>query len=91
MLKNWHKLVFSPAIDAERAEEKRINPKRLQRVINRQIQTLGIGTKAQQALKLQHEKGKADRKIHTRKKREDEKIRQFELRQEKRKEKHRGH
>lgn len=68
-----------------------INPKRLQRQIKKQIQEVGIGTKAQQALKLQQEQGKLDRKTHSRAMQEAEKERQFELHQLKRKEKHKGH
>ena len=58
LLKNWGRLRFSPPIKAEAALEKKINPKRMQREINSQLQDRGIGTKAQQALKLQHEQYK---------------------------------
>ena len=51
LLKNWHKLKFSPPIQAEVIAERKINPKRMQREINSQLQDKGIGTKAQQALK----------------------------------------
>lgn len=50
----------------------------------------GIGTKAQQALKLQHEQCKLERKTKSRKQKETEKDRQFAIRQEKKKAKHRG-
>lgn len=49
-----------------------------------------IGTKAQQALKLQHEQTKIERKAKSREQKEAEKERQFVLRQEKKKAKHRG-
>ena len=62
LLKNWHKLKFSPPIQAEVAIERKINPKRMQREIQSQLQDKGIGTKAQQALKLQHEQCKLERK-----------------------------
>lgn len=91
LLENWNKLRFSPSIEAEISVDKRINPKRMQRLINKQITDSGIGTKAQQALKLQQEQGKLERKIRSREQREADKQLQFELRQEKRKEKHRGH
>ncbi|WP_139181555.1 DUF2992 family protein [Pelosinus fermentans] len=32
--------------------DQRINPKRLQRLVQKEIKNVGIGTKAQQALKL---------------------------------------
>lgn len=91
LLKNYGKLRFSPALDTSITDDKRINPKRMQREINKQLQNTGVGTKAQQALKLQHEQGKLERKVYSREQRNAEKQRQFALRQEKRKEKHRGH
>ena len=51
----------------------------------------GIGTKAQQALKLQQEAGKQARKKRSRAEKEAEQERRFAQRQEKRKAKHRGH
>lgn len=90
LLKNYIKLKFSPPIKSEIMEEKKINPKRLQREINNQLQERGIGTKAQQALKLQHEQNKLERKTKSREQREAEKERQYVLRQEKKKAKHRG-
>ena len=41
--------------------------------------------------RLQREQGKAARRVQTRAEREREQARQFQLRQTKRKEKHRGH
>ena len=66
LLKNWHKLKFSPPIQTEVAIERKINPKRMQREIQSQLQDKGIGTKAQQALKLQHEQCKLERKTKSR-------------------------
>ena len=91
ILKNYGKLRFSPSIWISAVDEKRINPKRMQREINKQLQSMGIGTKAQQALKVQQEQGELERKTHSRAQRESENDRQFALRQEKRKDKHRGH
>ena len=90
LLKNWHKLKFSPPIKAEVTIERKINPKRMQREIQSQLQDKGIGTKAQQALKLQHEQCKLERKAKSREQKEAEKDRQFAIRQEKKKAKHRG-
>ena len=50
----------------------------------------GIGTKAQQALKAQHEQVKIERKTQSREEKEAEKERQFILKQEKKKAKHKG-
>lgn len=89
VLKNYDRLRFSPAVEADVKEAGR-NPKRVQREVRKQMQNTGIGTKSQQALKLQQEQMKTERKIMSRKQREAEKERRFELKQQKRKEKHRG-
>lgn len=91
LLRNWYQLSLSPPVAAEQHQVKRINPKRMQRSIRRQMQDQGIGTKAQQALKLQQEQGKAAGKIRSRIQREAKEERKFELRREKRKAKHKGH
>lgn len=90
LLRNWHKLKFSPPIQAEAAMERKTNPKRVQRKIQSQLQDKGIGTKARQALKLQHEQSKLERRTRSREQKEAEKDRQFAIRQEKKKAKHRG-
>lgn len=89
VLKNYYRLQFSTAVITDVKEASR-NPKRVQREVRKQVQNNGIGTKAQQALKLQQEQLKTERGIASREQREAEKQRQFELKQQKRKEKHRG-
>lgn len=89
VLKNYYQLRFSPAVATD-VKEAAHNPKRVQREVRKQVQNSGIGTKSQQALKLQQEQLKTERKTVSRKQREAEKERQFELKQQKRKEKHRG-
>lgn len=89
ILRNYNRLRFSPPVEAERKEAGH-NPKRVQREARKETQSTGIGTKAQQALKLQQEQQKTERKTGCRKQREAEKQRRFERKQEKRKEKHRG-
>ena len=92
LMKNWNRFQFSPAVAAQEKLEKKANPKRMQRKIRRSLQNAGgIGTKAQQALKLQQEQGKQQRKIRSRIAREEKKNRKFVRQKEKRKEKHRGH
>ncbi len=90
LLENWYALKFSPPVKTERMKERKINPKRMQRQINSQLKNKGIGTKAQQALKLQHEQNKLERKHQSREQKEAEKERKYALRQEKKKAKHRG-
>lgn len=87
--KQYGRLRFSPAVATEVKKVTR-NPKRMQREVHRQLEDTGIGTKAQQALKLQQEQFKTERKAISRERKEAEKQRQFELKQQKRKEKHRG-
>ena len=89
ILKNYYSLKFSPAVEvAEKGG--RVNPKRRQREAERQTMQAGIGTKSQQALQLQREERKTERRQVGREQKEAEKQRMFELKQQKRKEKHRG-
>lgn len=91
LLKHWRELRFSPSVEAACSAETIKNPKRRQRCIRRQLTNTGVGTKAQQALQLQREQNKNVRKQTARTKKETEQNYRFTLRQQKRKEKHRGH
>lgn len=91
LLEHWRELTFSPALPAERAEVRRQSAKQVRREVKRQLSGPPVGTKAQQALKLQREEGKEAHKAMGREVKEAEERRKFELRQEKKKEKHRGH
>ena len=86
----YFSLKFSPAVDTVVKEAKR-NPKRIQREAKKQMQETGIGTKSQQALKLQQEQNKQERKVISREKREAAQMRKLELKQQKKREKHKGH
>ena len=88
--RNYYHLQFSPTIEAVVKDGKK-NPKRAQREAKKQTLEKGIGTKSQQALKLQQEQNKKERKVRSREQREAEKQRLFELKQIKKKEKHKGH
>ena len=88
--KYYFSLKFSPAVDTVVKDIKR-NPKRIQRETKKQMQEIGIGTKSQQALKLQQEQNKQERKVRSQEKKEAEKLRMFELKQQKKREKHKGH
>ena len=90
LLQNRHRMQFSPPVGTGRSQSSNTNPKRKQRAIKKQLENRGIGTKSQQALKLQHEEIKMVRKAKSRRQKEEEKQRKFELRQQKNKEKHRG-
>ena len=91
VLEQYHRLAFSPALEAAPGEDRSVSPKRAQRLARRQTQPAGIGTKAQQALQLQRDRQKAQRQAHAKERREAELERKFALRQEKRRQKRRGH
>ena len=90
ILKHYNRRGFSPAVAAAVKEEKK-NPKRVQRDVKRQLQKEGIGTKSQQALKLQQEQNKQERKVKNREEKLADAKRMFDLKQKKKREKHRGH
>ena len=89
VLKNYFSLKFSPAVAAVVKETSK-NPKKMQRDIKRTIGSTGVGTKSQQALKLQQEQNKLERKVKSREQKLAEAERRFNLKQQKKKEKHRG-
>lgn len=90
ILRHYRDLKFSPAIKAE-LKQSTDNPKRRQRNIKKQLRNVGVGTKSQQALAAQREVLKTERKKASKEQREAEKRRKFELKQQKRKEQHKGH
>ena len=90
ILSQYYKLKFSPAVEVE-IRKTADNPKRRQRDAHKQVQNSGIGTKSQQALQMQREEMKTERKLISKEQKEAEKLRQFDLKQQKRKEKHKGH
>ena len=87
---NWDHLVFGPPVVGTDFEDHRINPKRLQRQITRQLANPGIGTKAQQALKVLQQSGKESRKQNAKNIKEQKNDLKFALRKEKKKQKHKG-
>ncbi len=91
LLRNHKSLSFSPQLEAAEVEERRFNPKRMQREAKRATELKPIGTKVQQALKLLHEQKKLERKARTREQRELDAERRFAQRQKKKKQKHKGH
>ena len=90
VLQHYDKLAFSPAVEAVVKAMPR-SPKRQLRDVKKQLEHRGAGTRSQQALKMQQEQGKAERKAHHRLQKEAEDQRRFAMKQQKRKDKHRGH
>ena len=93
ILQNYFNLKFSSPIKEVSISEtkKRINPKRLQRQIKKSTQERGISTKAQQAIKLEQESRKINRKKISKEEKELKKKHDFKRRQKKKKQKKRGH
>ena len=92
ILRNYYKLnFFEEKVYDKKVTKDTINPKRMQRNIKKQLKNKEIGTKAQIAIKKQHEENKIERKKTNKEKREIEEMRKFELKKKKSKEKHRGH
>ena len=89
--KNWHKLKYSEGIETTSTLEIKKSPKRQLREARKQMVSQGIGTKSQQALKMQQERNKVERKQLSKAEREAERQRKFDLRQTKKNEKHKGH
>ena len=90
ILRHYDELKFSPAVKTE-VRQAADNPKRRQRNAKKELKSFGIGTKSQQALQMQREAIKTERKHNSKEQREAEKQRRFDLKQQKRKEKHKGH
>jgi len=88
VLKNYDRLKFSPPVEAK-AKKEPVNPKRLQREAKKQLQG-GVGTRSQQALQMQREEKKMERKTLGRAQKLAEQERRFQLKQQKRRDKHRG-
>lgn len=89
--KKWSRFRFyQKTADEVDISEKRINPKRLQRISRKEV-SKGIGTKAQQALK---EQSQLEKKTSKKKKSEynrEKKLMNFKMKQHKKMEKHKGH
>ena len=91
LLNSYTDLMFSePSVETSRPPSAS-NPKRAQRLAARAVRQVGIGTKAQQALKSQYEANKQEHRALSREQRLMQEERKFQLKQEKRKAKHRGH
>lgn len=86
---HYDDLKFSPAVACDAGIHK-MNPKRAVREARKSVADSGVGTKSQQALKLQHEEFKKESVQNRRIQKAQKAELRFELRQQKKKEKHRG-
>lgn len=90
VLRNYNSLQFSPAVAVTYKQLKK-NPKRLLKEAKKQLQNQGIGTKSQQALKLQQEQRKQLCQIQKQVQKKQAANYKFALKQQKKKMKHKGH
>ena len=90
ILQDFVDLDFSPTVEVT-AKEKRVNPKRMQRENQKAMQQMTTSTKAQEALQAQLAFKKKKKHELSKKQKQCEKDHRFQLRQEKKKEKHKGH
>ncbi|MCC0700047.1 YjdF family protein [Clostridioides sp. ZZV15-6383] len=89
ILERFFSLDFGSIKLEKNVTKDKIGYKRMQRKIKKEQET--VGTKAQNAIKLQYEERKQDKKNLAKNRKEEEKERLFNLKQEKRKSKHKGH
>lgn len=80
--KHYYDLQFIPAVETIVKKDKK-NPKRVLRDVKKQLQNNEIGTKSQQALKLQHELKKKEYKSNSKHKKQMHAERKFKLKQQK--------
>lgn len=90
ILQRYNRLVFSKPVKAVQKITPD-NPKRRQRAAKKALETPPRSTKAQQALQKQYEENKAERKRLYRANKEIEKQRRFDMKQQKKKQKKKGH
>ena len=87
----WRELRFTDGIQVQVEQAKRVNPKRLRRMIEKEIRSSARrGTKAQQALAEQREAAKGESEALSRARREEQRRERCAKKTEKRKQKHRG-
>lgn len=94
ILKNYYDIKYSKAIedtDYQRATEKKLNPKRMQRLVKQETKDIGIGTKSQMAINAERESMKLERKIFSREQLEEIKRTEYMKKQDKKKKKKKGH
>jgi len=80
----------SKAVTVKTVVERAVNPKRLARIAAKEINTHGISTKAQEALRVQLEGNKKERQITSRQMKEAAQAKKREIAIHKAKQKHRG-
>ncbi|MED4217797.1 YjdF family protein [Priestia megaterium] len=77
-------------LDVKEKSDKKINPKRLQRQVAKQINKVGVSTKAQEALKQEYEEKKKSKKKRAKQYRKELKDQKYLIKKQKAKAKHKG-
>ncbi|MFE4100242.1 YjdF family protein [Priestia sp. YIM B13484] len=77
-------------LDVKGKSNKKINSKRLQRQVAKEINKLGISTKAQEAMKQEYEEKKKSKKKRAKQYREELKEQKYLMKKQKAKAKHKG-
>ncbi|WP_318619095.1 YjdF family protein [Priestia megaterium] len=77
-------------LDVKGKSDKKINPKRLQRQVAKQINKVGVSTKAQEAMKQEYEEKKKSKKKRAKQYREELKDQKYLMKKQKAKAKHKG-
>ena len=75
----------------KKTAEKKLSPKRMQRLINREKRQPVVSTKAQMAMSEIREQSKAANKSQKRRKKAEYADKRFQQKQAKKREKHKGH
>jgi len=91
MLKYYGTFQFTTPSLTDLPEYKKVNYKRAQREAKRVAVQQGVGTKAQEAVRLKTESRTAEQKAAARQRAAEDAQKKFALKQEKRREKHKGH
>lgn len=91
ILKRFSSLDFSRPSEPAEDPVKRVNPKRLIRMIQESLSAKGTSSRSQEAMRKERELRKIERNNSSKQKCEEEARRRFEMKQEQRKEKKRGH
>jgi len=91
ILEHYDEFRFSRTMKLSAKQVVEKNYKRAQREARKVMQEQGIGTKAQQAMKMAMTELKQERREISREELKQENARRYQEQQEKKKEKHRGH
>lgn len=88
----YQHLAFSPPVEGVFSfDPGRINPKRRQRAISQEMKRVGTSTFSQQALQIQREAGKQERRVKRTQHKAEAAHQKYMLKQLKKKEKKKGH